>query len=154
VSFYFLDSSALIKRYVVESGSTWVHSITSPEASNLVFVAQISQVEIVSGVMRRKRERAISAQSAHTTRFLVDRHMARQYEIVALTQQIIDASNDLLDMYALRAYDSVQLASALSMNSQLQARRLPVLAFISADIRLLAAASDEGLAVDDPNLHS
>jgi len=53
----------------------------------------------------------------------------------------------------LRAYDAVQLASALRANRALQAARLPSLLFLSADDRLITAATHEGLATDNPNSH-
>ena len=32
MSVYFLDSSALVKRYVEESGSAWIQMLTEPKA--------------------------------------------------------------------------------------------------------------------------
>ncbi len=54
----------------------------------------------------------------------------------------------------LRAYAAIQLASALESNDRLLADALPPLTFVSADQRLLTAASAEGLATEDPNLHN
>ena len=53
---YFLDSSALIKRYVIEPGTTWVRSLTNHSSGNTAIIAQITQIEIVSGASRRVRE--------------------------------------------------------------------------------------------------
>ena len=53
---YFLDSSALIKRYITEQGTVLVRSITLPSAGHTIILAQVTQVEIVSGVFRRRRE--------------------------------------------------------------------------------------------------
>jgi predicted nucleic acid-binding protein len=39
---YFLDSSALIKHYVVEPGTTWVRSLTNRGSGNPVIIAQIT----------------------------------------------------------------------------------------------------------------
>ena len=46
---YFLDSSALIKRYIVEPGTTWVRSIIQHSSGNTIIIAQTTQIEIVSG---------------------------------------------------------------------------------------------------------
>lgn len=59
----------------------------------------------------------------------------------------------MIDRHPLRAYDAVQLASALRASRALQAARLPPLLFLSADDRLTAAATHEGLATDNPNAH-
>ena len=66
---YFLDSSALAKRYVVEAGTHWVRSIMPGGAGHVILIAHITPVEIVSGTMRRKREGSISARTAHVREF-------------------------------------------------------------------------------------
>ena len=150
---YFMDTSALIKRYVAEVGTAWIHSITIPSARNTIFVAHITQAEIVSGAMRRKRDGAIPERTTRAVRLLIDRHMSREYRVIGLTGQIVQRAEDLLELYPLRAYDSIQLASALIANSRLVAAGLTRLIFISADTRLLTAAIAEGLSVDDANSH-
>jgi len=150
---YFLDSSALVKRYVIETGTNWISSITDSRAGNAIIISQITQAEVVSAVMRRKRDGTITPRSAHAIRLLVDRHANRDYQVVALTRQIIQRAEDLLETYSLRAYDSIQLASALDSNTRLLASGLPPLTFLSADIRLITVAISEGLTTDDPNAH-
>ena len=150
----FLDSSALAKRYVVEPGTVWIRGLTSPTAGNTILVSQITQVEIVSGVMRRLREGAITARTARASRLLVDRHAAREYTVLGLQEPIIRRAEDLLEMHPLRAYDSIQLASALEANRRLLSAGVLPITFISADARLLMAARSEGLATDDPGAHA
>jgi hypothetical protein len=53
----------------------------------------------------------------------------------------------------LRAYDAVQLASAIFARSGMQAAGGAPPIFLSADSRLLTAAQAEGFVTDDPNLH-
>lgn len=153
MSHYFVDSSALIKRYIVEAGTKWILSLTTRSAGNTIIVAHITQAEIVSGVMRRKRAGMVTERTARATRLQVDRHASQEYQVVGLTGEIVQRAEDLLEFYSLRAYDSIQLASALESNNRLVAAGLSPLAFISADTRLLEAASSEGLATDDPNVH-
>lgn len=150
---YFLDSSALIKRYVVEVGTIWIRSITTRSAGNIITIAHITQAEVVSGAMRRKRDGTIAVRTAHATRLLVDRHASREYRVIGLTAQIIQRAEDLLEMHQLRAYDSIQLASALESNARLVAAGLPAITFVSADNRLLTAAAVEGLTINDANAH-
>jgi len=150
---YFLDSSALIKRYVVEIGTNWVRSIALPTSGNTVIVSHIIQVEVVSGTMRRKREGTINSRTARAIRLLTDRHCNRQYVVLGFNDQIAQHAEDLLEKHPLRAYDSIQLASALESNYRLIGAGLPPLIFISSDNRLLAIAIAEGLTTDDPNAH-
>lgn len=53
---YFFDSSALVKRYAVETGSVWVESLTDPRAGNRVYVAAITHVEVISAIARKKED--------------------------------------------------------------------------------------------------
>ncbi|MDZ4766916.1 MAG: hypothetical protein SGI73_20445 [Chloroflexota bacterium] len=55
----------------------------------------------------------------------------------------------MTERYPLRTLDALQLASALVATNFLP--DAPI--FISADLKLLAAASAEGLPTDDPNAH-
>jgi hypothetical protein len=53
------------------------------------------------------------------------------------------------ETYGLRAYDSVQLASALMLASRVRT----ALIFVSADVELNNVALAEGLTVENPNDH-
>lgn len=53
----------------------------------------------------------------------------------------------------MRAYDAVQLAVARELHSRRLAVGLGGATLISADQELNAAATAEGVPVDDPNLH-
>jgi predicted nucleic acid-binding protein len=66
---------------------------------------------------------------------------------------VVERACQLLERYALRAYDAIQLASALIANQALVAAGLGMATFLSADQRLLQAAAAEGLNTDDPNQH-
>ena len=149
----FLDSSALIKRYVVEPGTPWIRSLTIRSSGNTVIMAQITQIEIVSGASRRAREGTLTTRTVRAMRLLIDRHAHREYVVIGLTPQVVRRAEDLLSVYPLRAYDTVQLASALESNTRLVAAGLSPGLFVSSDVRLLTAAATEGLMTEDPNAH-
>jgi PIN domain nuclease of toxin-antitoxin system len=50
---YFLDASALVKRYLTETGSAWVSGITDPVAGNDGWICSVSGVEVLSALYRR-----------------------------------------------------------------------------------------------------
>jgi predicted nucleic acid-binding protein len=83
----------------------------------------------------------------------MDRHAKREYAVIALTSAVVQRAEDMLTSHPLRAYDSVQLASALEANNRLITAKLTPLIFVSADTRLLTVAISEGLTTDDPNAH-
>lgn len=147
---YFLDSSGILKRYVAEKGTQWIRSITSANTGNMLLVAQVTQAETVSAVSRRRRENTMSPRTARAIRLIIDRHMMRQYTIIGLTAQIIQVAEDLLENHALRAYDAIQLATAIESDQRLQTMGLSPLIFLSADKRLLSVATSVGLITDNP----
>lgn len=150
---FFCDSSVVIKRHVVELGSDWVRMIASPDRVNQLIVSRLAQIEVVSGIARLRREGRLSYAGAIAARRLLDRHMLQEYSVVELNATIVRRAQDLLLTHPLRAYDAVQLASALDYADRLTGVGLAPLVFVSADRRLLAGAEAEGLATDDPNAH-
>lgn len=52
---YFIDSSALAKRYVTETGTPWVQALADPASGNILYVARITLVELVAAISRRRR---------------------------------------------------------------------------------------------------
>ncbi len=149
----FTDSSTVIKRYVRETGSQWVKTIFAAVPTNQVFVAAITRVEVVSAITRRGRgdARAERIASSACTLFLTD--YAADYEIVEVSALLLDQAVQLAQLYGLRGYDAVQLAAGREVNRQALTVGLPPIIFVSADKELNAAASAEGLTVDDPNAH-
>ncbi len=150
---YYLDTSALIKRYVAEIGSDWIRVPVDPKASNLLLTARLTVVEARSALARRKREVTISDDDHAFAVDMLANHAFTQYHFVELEGAVVNLAGDLLDRHPLRAYDAVQLASALMINSALMAADLSGLIFLTADDRLLSIAQLEGMVCDNPNRH-
>lgn len=150
---YFVDSSAIAKRYLNETGSAWVVSITSRAARNRIHLAGITAAEVVAAVARRQRSGSITLTDAAAMLVSFRSDLVNQYRIVDVSRPLILRAMLLAETYALRGYDAVQLAAALDANDRRVARKLPPLTLVSADGELSAAAQAEGLAVEDPNAH-
>lgn len=155
---YFFDSSALVKRYVAEVGSAWVVSITDPAAVHRIYVANIAAVEVPAAVRKRVRIGDITPAQAATAITDFENDYASQYNPIQVTDAAIASAATLTGRHPLRAYDAVQLASALEVNGQIQALGLAAagmlsFTFISADNNLNNAATAEGVAVDNPENH-
>ena len=75
---YFLDSSALVKRYIRETGTDWVASLFSPDFGNDCFVAAIAGVEIIAAITRRARSGSLKAADATLVCATVSRWLRRQ----------------------------------------------------------------------------
>ncbi len=150
---YYADSSALVKRHIYETGTAWMQALADPASGNVLLTARMSMVEVYSALNRRLREAHLSL--ADYVQLATDfaTFCATEYQLVELTAPVVDRSRLLLEHHPLRAYDAVQLASALQANDALQAANLPPLTFLAADVQLLTAAQAEGLTTDNPNDH-
>lgn len=151
---YFCDSSALVKRYVSETGTAWVRAITASSAGNEIVIAEITPVEILSAIMRRKHYGTLPIRTAQAARLYLERPVRREYHLLRLSGHVLTAAKDLLEKYPLRGYDAVQLASALLVHQALVMAGLPAITFVCADGDLNKAAQAEGLTTDNPSVHS
>lgn len=147
MSVIFADTSAVAKRYILEIGSAWVQTWIEPARANTIVISEVTVVELVSALARRRREGALSPTDFAQLRddFLL--HAAHEYVRVGLDEPVLLAAGQLVATHPLRALDAIQLACALEYTSALGST--PV--FISADRNLLAAATASGLPTDDPN---
>lgn len=156
MSDYYLDSSALVKRYVDEPGSIWVRQITDLLSENTILLAEISLAEVAAvlaaksrapgGITQEQRDQALSF-------FLRD---CDEYFILLLSvdRLVIDRAVELTQTYRLRGYDAVQLATALVNTQELTTDNLPVPTFVTSDADLLTAAEAENLPIDNPLHHT
>jgi predicted nucleic acid-binding protein len=149
MSTFFLDSSALTKRYLTEIGSAWVSDLADPAAANILVVAEITRVEVAAALAARHRASAITQTERDLLVTLLLQHFDTEYRILAITPELTASAVALTQVYRLRGYDAVQLAVALAA-----AAVLPGLVFVAADDDLLAAARGEGLAAENPNQHA
>ena len=136
----FFDASAVVKAYINEPDSAAVRRLF---AKGSVVVSRLSEVEGVSAFNRLVRERRITSEQRDraSERFLAD---FAKWHAVEVTAGITSVAVRLLRHHSLRASDSVQLASALVVQSALGR---PLLAFVVYDQRLADAARAEQLTV-------
>jgi len=151
---YYVDTSALVKRYVDEAGSGWLRTALGAQPAPSIIIVHLAIVEMTGALMRRLREGALTSTEVVQLQNAFRSDCLDEYEIALAVGNIIDQANRLLEAYPLRAYDAVHLATAVITNQRLVDYDLAPLIFLSADDRLNEAASAEGLAVDNPNHHS
>jgi len=134
----YLDTSALIKRFVNEKGSPLVRSIVQRKGA--IATAKIAYAEIFAGLTRKLREGNLSkTQYALACRqFESDWHA---YLRVELEDDILLLARDLIQRRPLRGFDAVHLASALRLKVALGEE----ITFAASDERLLKAAEAEKL---------
>ncbi|MEK7833342.1 MAG: type II toxin-antitoxin system VapC family toxin [Acidobacteriota bacterium] len=149
---YYADTSVLAKRHLEEIGRTWVRLLTKPAANNTIFTAQISLVELYSALNRQLRKKSFSNLRYSRLSSVVSRIWNSQYLTVSTTAQVLEIARQFVELHPLKAYDAVQLASAIRVRQTMPPGSPPI-TFLSADNQLLSAAVAEGFSTDNPNLH-
>ena len=145
---YFLDSSALVKRYHHESGSANVDAVFNA-AGNRFFVSRLALVEAQSAFARLVREGIVTPDDFHR---LVSRLKAdvgaKILMVAAVTSRRLDEAAAIFATHGLtnnvRTLDAIHLATAQVLHA-----RNPLAAFVGADKKLLAVAVVCGLNVLD-----
>jgi predicted nucleic acid-binding protein len=150
---YFCDASGIVKRHVPEIGTAWVQALADPAAAHEIFLARITRVEVTAAIARRSRGGMLAGVSAPAILAQFRHDAAHQYNIVEVTPALLAGAEALAESHGLRAYDAVQLAIAREVQGRRFALGLSGITLISADQELNAAATAEGLPVDDPNRH-
>jgi predicted nucleic acid-binding protein len=135
----YFDASALAKRYMRERESALVQRLY---AETHCATSRISEVEVVSALVRRCREGDFQASERDRALAALRDDLLSMY-VVELNPEITAIATDLLLRYKLGAGDSIQLASALFLLRSLDAAG----GFVAFDDRLVQAARAEGLTV-------
>ncbi len=152
---YYLDSSALVKRYADELGSVWVRWITDPQARHTILLAEITLAEVAAalaakqrspgGITQEQRDRILS-------RFLQD--CEEHFLLLPIDRPVLDRAVELTQRHRLRGYDAVQLAAALVASETVRSQDIFPPIFVAADNYLITAATAESLSVENPLSHT
>ena len=134
----FCDTSALVKLYVVEEGSEGLKArMLDAEA---VAVCRIAWAEAHAALSRRVREVPEDASVIEQAKAALAADWPH-YLVIDIDQLLVERAGDYADTFALRGYDSVQLAAAFEIG---RISQLPI-AFACFDTRLNKAAKLLGM---------
>lgn len=148
---FFYDTSAVVKRYVKESGSEYVNELANPDSGNVILLAGITRVEVVAAITRKAKGGTTTVIEAESAFAAFQYDLINIYYSVHVSPEVLDLAMTLARKYGLRGYDAVQLAAALDANTELLATDSPAITMVSADDELNRAAVAEGLTVENPN---
>ena len=146
----YVDTSALVKRYVPEVGSAWVRRLLAQPTVQRLYTSAIAQPEVLSALQRKVRARQLTAAEAGRRAQRVTTHFTWRYRLLTITPGVLTQACALVQAYPLRAYDALHLACALAARQRLRQHGAPGLRFVAADTTLLEAARAEGFLVDNP----
>ncbi len=150
MALYYLETSALVKLYVYEDGTERLLGLTDNDAGHRFAILSLTQVEFRAAIRRRQRAGDFARPEADDLIESFRQHSEGKFLIQPFSDSLLDVALELIDGYALRGYDSMQLAGYLMLRS-ISGAEEPTL--ICADRGLLAAARNEGCRVLDPCSH-
>jgi predicted nucleic acid-binding protein len=108
----FCDASALVKLYILEDSSREMQTLAG--AASAIAVCRIAWAEMMAALARRAREFPNDADAIEVVRKRLRTDWPR-YVVVEVTQVLVELAGEYADTFALRGYDSVQLAAARSL---------------------------------------
>ena len=129
----FCDTSALIKLLIDEPDSAQIHQAS--ERAGLIAACRITWAEAMAAMARRQRDDPTSADDIETARQRLSM-LWSSFTIVEVSQKLVEAAGRFADGFALKGYDSVQLAAAHELHLNTEQKVL----FACYDRRLKQAA--------------
>ncbi|MDQ2808126.1 MAG: type II toxin-antitoxin system VapC family toxin [Chloroflexota bacterium] len=148
---YYLDTSALVKRYVLEQGTVWIQHLTDRAATHDLYMVLLTGPEMIAALFRKARTGQIALADATQATAIFRLDWRQQYRIMEASVLITESAMLLVERYTLRGFDAMHLAAALEVQATQRTLHLPALTFVSADNEQIKAAQAEGLLTENPN---
>lgn len=139
--FLYIDTSALVKKYFKEEGTSGVISLW--KGANGIVTSTVTFAETLAAIHRKRREQ--NGVNAKIFRRVISSFDGdwRSFLRVDVTDHLGDIIRRLIHDHPLRGFDAIHLASALLIHEKLEDSFL----FVCFDKRLSSAAAKEGLSI-------
>ncbi len=137
----FIDTSALIKKYIDEPGSGHIDKIMN-EAEQ-IFISAITEVETFSTFKRLLIENVIDGNDYK----ILKNEFETDYQYYTHVNFDVSISNNaklLIEKYQLKSLDSIQLGTAILLKDEIDF-------FVVCDDKLIKSGRKEGLKIINPN---
>ena len=152
----YLDSSALIKLYFAELGSSKLEAALkrARDAGVSVFSSVLAYAEVHAAVARKSREDGVSELRTAAIHDQFDKDWALAMSPVEASSGVLRFVRGIVKASQIRGADSLHLASALWVRdaSHVSSKSgIPTqLTFVCSDSRLLAAAENQKFPIFNP----
>lgn len=134
----FCDTSALVKLYIHEQGSETLHQLL--QEVEAVAVCRIAWAEAFAAFSRGAREVPEDADTIEMAKTAIAMDWPH-FLVLEINQALVTLAGEYADTFALRGYDSIQLAAAAKLFKSTQKQ----VCFACYDARLNKAAKVLGL---------
>ncbi|MEW6719980.1 MAG: type II toxin-antitoxin system VapC family toxin [Thermodesulfobacteriota bacterium] len=139
----YLESSALVKRYVEEPGSDAVDRLLAEHRH--AAISRLGYPEILSALNRKRGMKELSARALGKLIAAFEADWAKLF-VLEFDEELLPGIKDAILRHSLRGADAVHLVTAMWLRSVLKED----VVFACADAKLLAAAQRERLIAFDP----
>jgi uncharacterized protein len=140
---YYVDTSALVKRYYVEKGSSWVNGLFRSE--HVLVTSKVAYAELLATLSRKERAGEVRATDFAQVTASFQQEW-KEFVVVEVTDAVFADLLTVVRRNTLRGFDAIHLCSALWFRKRIKAE----VRFVCADRGLLTAAKAEGFAIEDP----
>jgi uncharacterized protein len=136
----FFDTSALIKKYIIEKGAEKVDNLMNK--ADHIFVSVITEIETYSTFKRLLIEKAIDENDYNIliNEFEIDYQF---YSHIIFDDFVSENAKLLINKHQLKTLDSIQLGTALLLKDEIDY-------FVVCDDKLIKSGKKEGLKIINP----
>ena len=146
----YIETSALIKKYVQEIGSDVIDVLFERYATIGSFsISVLAALELKSALARLLRGGRITESETRVILTEFGSHRPLFSIMLSVDNLLMDEAGNFLEKSPLRTLDAIHFASALRLKS-LADRTNEDLVVITSDLELVSAWNEEGLAVINP----
>jgi hypothetical protein len=150
---YYLEPSALVKRYVQEVGSIWLRTMMDQAVRGTLVISGLGRIEVIAALSRLQRAKPSRAAELARLVYTFRRDVADRLRVMRLTDDLLSRAEAIAMKHGLRAYDAVHLASAMELRDAAAGQPEVETIMVSADEEVLTSAQDERLAIANPLSH-
>ncbi len=137
---YYFDTSALVKRYIKESGSEVIDDAI--DKAHEILVSALTHIEAISALRRLLSEEKICKADYEKLKSELDKDF-KDFTILPILQETLNKAYQIVDSEDLRTLDAIQLATVIIASEKFDK-------LVAADQRLLSAADNNNIVTLDP----
>jgi predicted nucleic acid-binding protein len=145
---FYLDTSALVKRYRTEQGTDVVEQLlANPLPEDRFFISFLSIIELTSGILRLLKGGQLREDTANEILAGFRRDVRELFRVWPLNDEAAVDALTAVEEHRLRSTDAMHLATAQKIASLAPGARVVM---VSSDRELLDASAAAGLITLDP----
>ncbi len=150
--YFYLDASALVKRYTEEVGSKKVDYFFENVSLNQLKCLTLGAAEVFWICVRKKNDKRITPHEFTHAVVNLTREVTSDtsdFYTAPVPNSLVWTSLNLVETHSINSVDAMVLRSALEINTEFRTKE-DTLVLVASDQRLLRAASNEGLLIFNP----